>query len=98
MEGIVTFTVATDKIDLEVMAKLDGEMSSLGLKTTLPQTEGGDMALPGGTYGAVIQIDNQMKQLKRYYRSLVAVMRKLKIKGKYFVNISGKPAFVCGEL
>ena len=98
MEGIVTFTVETDKIDSEVMAKLDSEVSALGLKTTLPQTEGGDMPLPGGTYGSVIQIDDQMEQLKRYYRSLVAVMRKLEIKGKYLVNISEKPAFVCGKL
>lgn len=56
------------------------------------------MALPGGTYGSVIQMDDQMGQLKRYYRSLVAIMRKLKIKGKYFVNLSGNPAFVCGKL
>ena len=54
MEGIITFTVEPDKIEPEVMAKLDGEVSALGLKTTLPQTEGGDMPLPGGTYGAVI--------------------------------------------
>ena len=98
MEGIVTFTVETDKIDSETMAKLNGKVSALGLKTTLPQTEGGDMPLPGGTYGAVVQIDDQMEQLKRYYRSLVAIMRKLKIKGKYFVNISEKSAFVCGKL
>ena len=98
MEGIITFTVETDEIDSEVMAKLNGEVSALGLKTTLPQTEGGDMPLPDGTYGAVIQIDDLMEQIKRYYRSLVAIMRKLKIKGKYFINISEKPAFVCGEL
>ena len=98
MDGIVTFIIATDAIDAQVQAKLDAEVAGLGLRTTLPQTEGGDMALPRGTCGAVVQIDDQMAQLKRYYRGLVAVMRKLKFKGKYFVNLLQTPTFVCGEL
>jgi len=98
MEGIVTFTIATDKISAEQIARLNAEVLALGLKTTLPMTEGGEMALPAGTYGAGIQIGDQMEQLKHYYRSLVAVMRKLKIKGTYFVNVSQEPASVCGEL
>ena len=95
MEGIVTFTVEPANLDAGLIAK---EVLALGLKPTLPMTEGGDMALPAGTYGAAIQIDDQMAQLKHYYRSLVAVMRKLGIKGTYFVNVSQKPASVCGKL
>jgi len=98
MDGIVTFTIATDAIDARVQAQLDAEVAVFGLKTTLPQTEGGEMGLPRGTYGAIVQIDDQMEQLKRYYRGLVAAMRKLKVKGKYFVNLSRTPTFVCGEL
>lgn len=98
MEGIVTFTVEMASLDAGVIACLTDEVSTLGLKTTLPMTEGGEMTLPAGTYGAVIQIGDQMAQLKHYYRSLVAVMRKLKIKGTYFVNVSQEPAFVCGKL
>jgi len=74
MEGVVTFTIATDKISAEQITRLDAEVLALGLKTTLPQTEGGDMPLPAGTYGAVIQIGDQMEQVKPYYRSLVALM------------------------
>lgn len=98
MEGIVTFTVETASLDDGIIPALTDKISALGLKTTLPQTEGGDMALLLGTCGAVIQIDDQMAQLKHYYRSLVAVMRKLKIKGTYFVNVSQIPNFVCGKL
>lgn len=98
MEGIVTFTIGTSSLDDGVIPALTDGTSALGLKTTLPQTEGGDMALPAGTYGGVIQIDDQMAQLNHYYRSLVAVMRKLKIKGTYFVNVSQTPSFVCGKL
>jgi len=98
MAGIVTFTVETASLDDKVIPALTDEMSALGLKTTLPQTEGGEMALPAGTYGAVIQIGDQTAQLKHYYRSLVAIMRKLKIKGTYLVNVSQEPSFVCGKL
>jgi len=98
MEGIVTFTVEMASLDAGVIACLTDEISTLGLKTTLPQTEDGKMALPAGTYGAVIQIGDQTAQIKYYYRSLVGVMRKLKIKGTYFVNVSQEPAFVCGKL
>lgn len=98
MNGIVTFTIATDSIDSNVLANLDEAVVSLGLKTTLPQTNGGDMSLPRGTYGAIIQFDDQMAQLKHYYRRFVDVMRELKIKGKYFVNVSQFPSFICGEL
>ena len=98
MEGIVTFTIAADKISADQITRLNAEVLALGLKTTLPQTEGGEMALPAGTYGAGIQIGDQMAQLKHYYRRLVAVMRKLKIKGAYFVNVSKEPDFVCGKL
>ncbi|MDD5677065.1 MAG: hypothetical protein PHW60_03615 [Kiritimatiellae bacterium] len=98
MEGIVTFTVEIASLDDGVITCLSDEVSTLGLKATLPQTEGSEMALPAGTYGAVIQLGDQMAQLKHYYRSLVAVMRKLKIKGTYFVNVSQEPAFVCGRL
>ena len=98
MDGIVTFTIATDSIDSNVLAKLDEAVASLGLKTTLPETNGGEMPLPRGTYGAIIRFDDQMAQLKHYYRNLVDVMRKLKIKGKYFMNVSQFPSFVCAEL
>ena len=98
MDGIVTFTVESTNLDAERIARLSEEVLALGLKTALTLTEGGDMALPVGTYGAVIRIDDQMEQLKRYYRSLVAVMRKLRIKGTYFVNVSQTPTFVCGKL
>ena len=98
MGGIVTVTVATDGIDSETMARLDAEALALGLKTTLPQTEGGDMPLPAGTYGAVVEAGDQMEQVKHYYRSLVAVMRKLNLKGRYFVNVAQNAAFVCGGL
>lgn len=98
MEAIITFTIATDSIDAQCQVKLDSEIAGLGLGKTLPQTGGGDMPLPRGTYGAVVQTANQMEQLKRYYRDLVVVMRKLKIKGKYFVNVAQNPTFVCGEL
>ena len=98
MEGIVTFTISTNKISADQITRLNAEVLALGLKTTLPQTEGGDMPLPAGTYGAIIEIGDQMEQVKPYYRSLVALMRKLKIKGKYFVNLSAGPTYVCGEL
>ena len=98
MEGIVTFTIATNKICADQITRLNAEVLTLGLKTTLPQTECGDMPLPAGTYGAVIQIGDQMAQLQHYYQSLVVVMRKLKIKGTYFVNVSQEPDFVCGKL
>ena len=98
MEGIVTFTVAIASIDADTKAKLDEAVAALGLKATLPETEGGTLHLPAGTYGDIIQIDDQMAQLKHYYRSLVDVTRKLNIKGKYFVNVSQSPAYVCGEL
>ena len=98
MEGIVTFTVAIDTIDADTRGKLDEAVVALGLKATLPETEGGTLHLPAGTYGDIIQIDDQRAQLKRYYRGLVDVMRKLNIKGRYFVNVSQSPAYVCGEL
>ena len=98
MEGIVTFTIATNKISADQITRLNAEVLALGLKTTLPQTEGGDMPLPDGTYGAIVEIGDQMEQVKPYYRNLVALMRKLKIKGKYFVNLSAGPTYVCGEL
>jgi len=98
MEGIITFTIAIESIDTNTKAKLDEAVAGLGLKATLPETEGGTLHLPAGTYGSVIQIDDQMAQVKHYYRSLVDMMRKLNIKGKYFINLSQSPAYVCGEL
>ncbi len=98
MEGIVTFTIETNKISADQITRLNADVLALGLRTTLPQTEGGDMPLPAGTYGAVIEIGDQMEQVKLYYQSLVALMRKLKIEGKYFVNLSAGPTYVCGEL
>ena len=98
MDGIVTFTVEAATLDAGMIARLSEEVLALGLKTTLPQTEGGDMALPVGTYGTAIRIDDQIAQLKHYYRRLLAVMRKLKIQGTYFVNVSKEPNFVCGKL
>ena len=98
MKSIVTFTVAIDSIDPDTKAKLDEAVEALGLQATLPETQGGTLHLPAGTYGSIIQIDDQMEQVKHYYRSLVDVMRKLDIKGKYFLNLSESPAYVCGEL
>ena len=98
MKGIVTFTVETCSIDETTKAKLDDVVTKLGLRTTLPETEGGTLHLPSGTYAAIIQIEDQMAQMKGYYRSLVDAARKLSIKGKYFVVVSQKPALVCGKL
>ncbi|MBU4211530.1 MAG: hypothetical protein L6437_00875 [Kiritimatiellae bacterium] len=98
MEGIVTVTVDVTSLDVETKAKLEDALNGLGLRTTLPETEGGTLHLPSGTYGNLIEVKEQMDQMKHYYRNLVGIMRKLKIKEKYFVNVSQKPTFVCGEL
>ena len=92
MEGMITVTNALDAIGVEAKAALDEIMGGLGLKTTLPETGGGTLALPPGTYGGIIQIEDQMEQLKHYYRSLVEVLRKLDFKGKYFRSLSQSPA------
>ena len=98
MEGIVTVTIDPVPIPDEKVEKLEAELGALGLKSTLPESEGGTLHLPFGTYGSMIEIEDQMAQLKHYYRSVVAVMRKLELGGRYFVNVSQKPTVVCGEL
>ncbi len=98
MEGIVTVAIDPVTIPDEKVEALDAEMLGLGLESSLPATEGGTLPLPFGSYGRVIGIEDQLAQLKHYYRSVVAAMRKLGITGRYFVNVSQKPAFVCGEL
>ena len=99
MNGIVTFTITTEANSPETIARLKDEVAPLGFGTTLTETEtGGPLHLPEGTYACTMQIDDQMEQLKHYYRSLVKIMRALDIKGKYFINLAATPAFVCGEL
>ena len=98
MEGMITVAIAPDAIGADAKATLDELMDGLGLKTTLPRTEGGVLNLPPGTYGRIIQIEDQMEQLKHYYRSLVQALRKVDFKGKYFISVSQSPAYICGEL
>lgn len=98
MEGIVTVAIDPVTIPDEKVVALDAEMRGIGLESTLPATEGGTLSLPFGNYGRIIGIEDQMAQLKHYYGSVVAAMRKVGIAGRYFVNVSQKPAFVCGEL
>lgn len=99
MNGIVTFTVTTDVNSPEIIAKLKNEVTSLGFKSELTETEtGGPLYLPDGTYACTMQIEDKMEQMKYYYRGLVKIMRALDIKGKYFINLAATPAFCCGEL
>ena len=98
MDGIVIFTVASGSVNGETRVKLDGEAAALGLKKTLPASEGGTLQLPEGMYAGTVEIEDQMEQLRAYYRTLVDIMRKLNIKGKYFISVSASPTFVCGEL
>lgn len=98
MDAIVTVTVATDALDADVKAELDREASSLGLGTALQRTEGGGMSLPQGTYGAIIEVGDQMAQTRAYYRGVVDIMKRLGLEGKYFVCVARHPTFVCGEL
>jgi len=99
VSGIVTFTVATDGLDAGRRAALDAEVVKLGFETTVPCSEGGDMPLPEGTYACFLEIEDQHEQLRHYYRSLVDAMRRLGIKGKYFINMANRPASnICGEL
>ena len=100
MDGIVTITMDITSMDEENKSKLGKELRELGLQKTLPETErGGILHLPECTYGRIIELDDdQMAQLKHYYRSLVDIMRKLSFKGRYFVNVSANPAYVCGCL
>ena len=98
MEGIVTITIEVGQLDKEMKAAMNREIADLGLEKTLPETEGGTLYLPEGTYGAFIELGDQMERLKHYYRSLVGIMRKVGFKGKYFVGVAANPAVVCGEL
>lgn len=99
MNGIITFTVATDQLDAERKVKLDVEVDALGFKTTVPCSEGGDLSLPNGNYACLMDIQDQDQQLRHAYRSLVAIMRKLEIKGKYCIHMAHKPVHtICGEL
>ena len=93
-------TVAIDPVTIpdEKVTVLEEGLKVLGLGSTLPATEGGTLDLPFGTYGQLIEIDDQMSQLRRYYRSVVEIMRKLDITGRYFVNVAQEATFVCGEL
>ena len=98
MTGIITITIDTAAITANAIGKLDAEIASLGLHKTLPATEGGELKLPTGTYGKPIEIGAQMDELNHYYRNLVGIMRKLNLKGKYFVNVATNASYVCGEL
>lgn len=99
MNGIVTFTVSTDANSRETIAKLKDDVKAMGFQTELLETETGKpLYLPDGTYACVMQIQDQMEQLKHYYRGLVKIMRVVGIKGKYFINLAATPAFVCGQL
>ena len=100
MGGIVTFTVTTDFNSPATIAKLKDEVASLGFKTELTETEtGGPLYLPDGTYACPLEIDDQKEEMKHFYRGLVEIMRKLDIKGKYFINMANQPvSYVCGEL
>jgi len=98
-EGLVVFTVALDSLDAARKAALDAEVGALGFKKTIPCSEGGDMPLPEGTYACLLEIKDQHEQLRHFYRSLVDVMRKLEVKGKYFISMAGSPiSNICGEL
>ena len=99
MNGIVTFTITTAANSLETIAKLKDEVTTLGFQAALVETETGKpLHLPEGTYACVMQIEDQMEQMKHYYRGLARIMRSLNIKGKYFINLAATPAYVCGEL
>lgn len=99
MSDIVIYTVATKQNDASQIAKLDAEVSALGLKKTVPCSEGGDMPLPYGTYACLLDIQNQEDQLRSLYRALVDVMRKLGFKGRYFISMAPEPiSTICGEL
>lgn len=99
MNGIVTFTVATDRLPPGTKSQLDNHVDALGFKTIIPCSEGGDLSLPDGTYACLLDIENQHEQLRHFYRSLVAVMRKLEVRGKYFINMANDPVSnICGEL
>ena len=98
MKAIVTITIDPVTIPDEKVTALDEELKALGLDSNLPASEGGTLELPFGTYGQLIQIDDQMSQLQHYYTSFVEIMRKLNINGRYFVNVAQEPTFVCGIL
>lgn len=99
MNGIVTFTITTEANGPETIARLTDEVISLGFGTTLTETETGKpMHLPDGTYACVMQIADQVEQMRHYYRGLVKIMRSLGVKGTYFINLAATPAYVCGQL
>ena len=99
MNGIATFTITAGANSPETIARLRDEVASLGFGTTLTETESGKpMPLPDGTYACVMQIGEQMEQMKHYYRGLVKIMRALGIKGKYLITLAATPAYVCGQL
>jgi len=98
MKAIVTVNIDPVTIPDEKVTALDDELKALGLNSVLPATEGGMLELPFGTYGQLIQIDDQMSQLQHYYTSVAKIMRELDITGRYFVNVAQEPMFVCGEL
>ena len=98
MEGIVAVTVDVTSLNATDRKQLESAMNELGLGTTLPETQGGTLHLPPGVYASPIEITDQMQQLRHYYRATVDILRRLGIKGKYFVNVAPNPTFVCCEL
>lgn len=98
--GIVTFTVSPAANNPELISKLTEEVAALGLDTTLVETETGKpLYLPEGTYACALDIDDDTEKMKYFYRGLVEIMRKLNIKGKYFINLAHRPvSYVCGRL
>ena len=98
MGNLIAITVNLTDATPENEAQLEAELSALGLGSTLPITEGGNMDVPKGTFVATIDEGEPMEHLTHFYRSFVEVMRKLNLHGSYMVNVGQKPCYSCGKL
>lgn len=97
MSGKVVVTVGLDEIDTAGRMILDEEMEKLGLKRQGKSTEGHDVFYPEGTYVADSSPDS-VSQLKEPYYSLLDVMKKHQLRGKYIVWTAKEVDFVCGDI
>ena len=98
MDGGVVITVGLDEIDASGRKILDEEMDKLGLKKQGKSSESHDLIYPEGTYVRCVDIADSMDQLKHYYHSLVEVMKKHGLRGRYMVWIASDLHLVCGNI
>jgi hypothetical protein len=98
MNGNVVITVALDEIDSSGRKLLDDEMDKLGLKKQGASSEGHELIYPEGTYVRNVDFSDSDGQLKHYYHSLVDVMKKHQLRGRYMVWIASNAHLVCGDV